>query len=168
MQSDRNTFKFYVVIIKLYVAVITELWASNGLWNQWSRYVLCYYFQNMSKRVVHLLLAHEKWQFLNTVPIWLHHDEFPGPSLCLIFINYSYLTGMFTWNSWFISFCKQTTNHKVHKSINCHKRHPSVWSVVYTTTRAQQGVIVGPARRQCSYGGWEIQFLGVLPRIKLS
>ena len=61
--------------------------------------------------------VHEKWQFLNTVPIGLHHNEFPGPSLCLIIINYLYLSSMFTIKQLIYIIL---LNYELQKIMDCH------------------------------------------------
>ena len=68
MQSDRNALKFNVVIIKL-LRRHYRIMGFERIGNPWSKYILCYYFQNVSKRAIHSLMAHEK-------------------SLCLIVIKY--------------------------------------------------------------------------------
>ena len=51
MQSNRNTFKFYVVIPK-FVHRHYLIWARNGIWNPWSKNTLSYYFQNIYLNVL--------------------------------------------------------------------------------------------------------------------
>ena len=52
MQLDQNTLKLNVVITKFYRCHYRIFWAPNWIWNPWSKCILSYYFQNMSKRVV--------------------------------------------------------------------------------------------------------------------